>query len=71
MPAGSVVATLAPATLYVPAGSTISAIEEVAPVPGIYVPAAAGVGALAPAALYVPAGSAVGVLEPAAVVVSV
>ena len=38
MPAGSSVAALAPAPLYVPAGSTSSAAEEVAPVTGIYVP---------------------------------
>jgi hypothetical protein len=50
----------------VPAGSTISAADEVAPVTGIYVPAAASVGALALAALYVPAGSVVGALAPAA-----
>ena len=59
MPAAAGVGALAPAPLYVPAGSTISAAEEVAAVKGIYVPASAGVGALAPAELYVPAGSAI------------
>jgi hypothetical protein len=63
-----VVGALAPAPLYVPAGSTSSAAAEVAPVTGIYVPAAAGVGALAPEPLYVPAGSVVGALENAEVV---
>jgi hypothetical protein len=64
--AAASVGALAPGPLYVPAGSTISAADEVAPVTGIYVPAAASVGALALAALYVPAGSVVGALAPAA-----
>ena len=51
VPAAAGVGALAPAALYIPAGSTISAVEEVAPATGIYVPAAASVGALAPAKL--------------------
>ena len=63
MPAAAGVGALA--SLYVPAGSTISIASEVAPVNGVYVPGSAGVSALAPTPLYVPAGSVVGADAPA------
>ena len=60
-PARSIVGALGPPS--VPAGPTISAAADVAPVIGIEAPAAASVGALAPPS--VPAGSVVGVVAAA------